>query len=85
MYTYTSCFRVYRRAAVCDLEPRDGRFIGIPEILGRLALRGARIVEFPTTLEVRLIGRSKMKVLRAIAGHLRLLARLAVRRLFRES
>jgi hypothetical protein len=37
-------------------------------------------VEFPTTLEVRMIGRSKMKVLRTIVGHLALLARLAVLR-----
>jgi hypothetical protein len=54
-------------------------------MLGRLDLAGAKIVEYPATLYVRLLGRSKMKVLRAIAGHVRLLARLlAVRMLGRD-
>jgi hypothetical protein len=39
------------------------------------------VVEYPTVLEVRMLGRSKMKILRTIVGHLRLLARLAALRL----
>ncbi len=78
--TYTSCFRVYRRDAVVDLPIREGGFLGVAEMLGLLDLRGARIVESPAVLEVRLLGRSKLKILRTAAGHLRLLARLAVAR-----
>jgi hypothetical protein len=48
-------------------------------------LAGRRIVEYPTTLEVRVLGRSKMKVLRTIAGHLSLLTDLARLRLRRRS
>ncbi len=83
--TYTSCFRVYRKSAVGELRLTEGGFLGVAEMLGRLDLAGAKIVEYPATLYVRLLGRSKMKVLRAIAGHVRLLARLlAVRMLGRD-
>jgi len=74
--TYTSCFRVYRRSAAAGLVLDRGGFLGVAEMLARLDLRGSKIVEFPTTLEVRMLGRSKMKVLRTIVGHLGLLASL---------
>jgi len=41
-------------------------------------------VEFPTTLEARVLGRSKMKVLRTIVGHLSLLLQLVRLRLRRN-
>jgi polysaccharide deacetylase family protein (PEP-CTERM system associated) len=75
--TYTSCFRVYRRRAMLDLDIRQPGFLGIVEIIGKLDLRGRNIAEYPTTLESRILGRSKMKTLRTIAGHLGLMARLA--------
>ena len=78
--TYTSCFRVYRRSALLDLDIREGGFLGVAEMLGRLDLRGGTIVECPAVLEVRLLGRSKMKTVRTIFGHLRLLARLTLAR-----
>lgn len=81
--TYTSCFRVYRRQAVLPIELDRPGFLGVAELLGRLDLAGARIVEFPTLLQVRLLGRSKMKVLRTIVGHLGVLASLIRLRLFR--
>jgi hypothetical protein len=83
--TYTSCFRVYRRDAVAGLQVREGGFLGVAELLGRLDLEGGRIVECPAVLEVRLLGRSKMKTLKTILGHLRLLARLTAARLTRRT
>ncbi len=80
LHTYTSCFRVYRRSAVAGLDLREDGFLGVAEILARLDLQGSTVVEHPATLEVRLLGQSKMKVLRSIAGHLRLLFRLAALR-----
>ncbi len=79
--TYTSCFRVYRKNSVADLYVREGGFLGVTEMLGRLDLEGGTIVECPAILEVRLLGRSKMKTVRTILGHLRLLAVLGVLRL----
>ncbi|HTO54908.1 MAG TPA: glycosyltransferase family 2 protein, partial [Myxococcota bacterium] len=78
--TYTSCFRVYRRSAVHDLPIREAGFLGVAEMLGVLDLQGKRIVERPAVLEVRLLGHSKMKLARTVAGHLRLLSRLAAER-----
>ncbi|HMF56924.1 MAG TPA: glycosyltransferase [Pyrinomonadaceae bacterium] len=80
LHTYTSCFRVYRRDAVIDMRLSERGFLGVTEILGRLDLRGEKVVEYPALLEVRLFGRSKMKVLKTIAGHLRLLTRLLTMR-----
>ncbi len=79
--TYTSCFRVYRRSALTDLKLREDGFLGVAEMLGRLDLRGSKVIEYPATLEVRLFGRSKMKLIKTIIGHLQLLTRLLVLRL----
>jgi len=79
--TYTSCFRVYRREAMLGLQIREGGFLGVAEMLGRLDLQGGRIVECPAVLEARLLGHSKMKTARTILGHLRLLIRLGFARL----
>jgi polysaccharide deacetylase family protein (PEP-CTERM system associated) len=77
LHTYTSCFRVYHRSAVKDVGLRERGFLGVAEFLMVLDLEGKRIVEHPAVLEVRLLGRSKMKLLRTIGGHLRLLWRMA--------
>ena len=79
--TYTSCFRVYRRSSVAGINLTHGRFLGIAELLGRVDLTGGTIVEYPTTLEVRVLGRSKMKTVRTVVGHLGLMAKLARARL----
>jgi dolichol-phosphate mannosyltransferase len=79
--TYTSCFRVYRRSAVSRLQVREGGFLGVAEMLGRLDLQGGCIVECPAVLEARLLGRSKMRTVRTIFGHLRLLVSLGFSRL----
>jgi dolichol-phosphate mannosyltransferase len=81
--TYTSCFRVYRKSAFANLAVGSPGFLGITELLVRLDLAGGRVVEYPTTLDVRAFGQSKMRILRVIGGHLRLLARLLCLRLFR--
>lgn len=83
LHTYTSCFRVYRRSAVVDLPVKHGRFLGVAELLGRLDLAGGAIVEHPATLEVRMLGRSKIKTLRTIIGHLGLLTRFTAQRVRR--
>lgn len=83
--TYTSCFRVYRRSALDGLKVHATGFLGVAEMLGRLDLAGARIVECPAVLEVRLLGRSKMKTIRTIAGHLRLLVKLVALRMSKRS
>ena len=48
--------------------------------IGVRGKQGARVVEHPAVLEVRMLGYSKMKVMRTILGHLRLLVRLVALR-----
>jgi polysaccharide deacetylase family protein (PEP-CTERM system associated) len=82
--TYTACFRVYRKSVVTEVPVSRSGFIGVAELLGRLDLNGSGIVEFPTTLEVRIIGRSKMKIVKTMAGHLRLIVELIGLRMARK-
>ncbi len=81
LHTYTSCFRVYRRSAVLAVELKQPGFLGVAELLGKLDLSGSRIVEYPATLNVRMLGHSKMKIVRTIAGHFRLMLSFALERL----
>jgi polysaccharide deacetylase family protein (PEP-CTERM system associated) len=74
--SYTACFRVYRRSKMVNMKLDDEGFMGIMEIFVRLDQSGARIVEFPAVLESRLLGTSKMKVLRVIRNHLGLIVRI---------
>jgi len=81
LHTYTSCFRVYRRKAVLELDVRDPGYLGLVELVGRLDLAGGVVVECPAVLESRLLGRSKMKVVRNVVRHLGQLGRFAWLRL----
>ena len=78
--SYTACFRVYRRSKMLGMKLDDEGFMGIMEIFVRLDQSKAHIVEFPAVLETRLIGQSKMKVLRVIRNHLGLIRRLVTER-----
>lgn len=83
-HTWTSCFRVYRRDSALSIQlTRDG-FLGVAEFMAQSVMRGAQVTEYPATLEVRMLGRSKMKILRTILGHLNLLLHLALTQMFRR-
>jgi len=77
---FTAGFRAYRGALVRSLRFSSDGFPATAEILGRLLLQGARAVEVPSELTTRKEGRSKMRTVRATAGHLLVLARLAAMR-----
>lgn len=74
--TYTSCFRVYRRPSVQEVTTRYGDFRGILELLAKLDFSERTIIEYPTTLQSRLFGASKMKTLYTIRDHFRLMSEL---------
>jgi hypothetical protein len=80
LHTWTACFRVYRRAAVADLPVAYPGFLGTAELLVRVLRRGGKVVEHPCVLEARLLGTSKMRVLRTIRGHVGLLWQVLRRR-----
>lgn len=74
--SYTSCFRIYRTHIVKEILLDDPGFCGVTEILARLDIAGHQIVEYPAKLETRLLGTSKIKLMKTIASHLRLTGRL---------
>jgi polysaccharide deacetylase family protein (PEP-CTERM system associated) len=90
LYTYTSCFRVYRRSAVAQLALQHGDFLGMAEMVARLDEGGSgmaarQVREHPSTLSRRVFGESKMRTVRVALAHLRLLVSLAGRRLLPRS
>ncbi|MGQ0538132.1 MAG: glycosyltransferase [Gemmatimonadaceae bacterium] len=76
IHTYTSCFRAYRRSRFAGLALSYRGFLGIAELIVRALLGGLRVVEVPASLEGRLLGKSKLRVLPVIRGHLRILREL---------
>ena len=76
IHTFTSCCRVYRKSAMAPVQLEYRGFLGVAEMLIRLKLRGGHVLECPATLESRLFGESKMKIISTIVEHLKFLARL---------
>lgn len=72
--TYTSCFRIYKRSSVINFLNEFTDFRGIIELLAKLDINGKILREYPTTLQSRIFGYSKMKTLKTIFSHISLLA-----------
>lgn len=75
LYTYTSIFRAYRKDVIKNVSFASDGFVSAAEILLAAGRQGYRVTEVPMVLRARSIGRSKMKVLRTIISHLRMLSR----------
>lgn len=73
LYTYTSIFRAYRSEVIKNVSFTSDGFVSAAEILLAAGRQGYRVTEVPMVLRARSIGRSKMKVLRTIVSHLRML------------
>lgn len=82
LHTYTSCFRIHRRSYMTRLNIREDGFVGVAEMLWQTRRSGGRIVEVPAVLTSRRIGFSKMRTIPVILAHLRLMARIAMDRVF---
>ncbi len=81
LYTYTSVLRAYRGDVIRTVGFEEDGFVSASEILIRAAEAGYQIVEVPMTLHARKIGQTKMKILRTIRGHLRLIGSTTARRI----
>ena len=73
LYTYTSIFRAYRAAVVRNVPFRSDGFVSAAEILVAAGRQGYTVTEVPMVLRARATGHSKMKILRTIGSHLRML------------
>jgi dolichol-phosphate mannosyltransferase len=76
--TFTCAVRAYRLPAAKDLLPAPDDFTAAAYLIAKALANGLRVVEVPAVLRVRRAGRSKMRLLRAIRAHLRLLRDLPV-------
>lgn len=85
LYTYTSCFRVYRRSSILGLKLGQSGFLAVAELLAKLDLQDSMIVEHPAKLTSRIHGASKMKTAKVLLGHLQLLGELIVARIKQSS
>lgn len=81
LFTYTSCFRVYRRRSVANIKLSNDGFVGVVELLWEVDRSGGKIVECPATLGVREYGQSKMRTMQVMFGHLGLMWNGLLRRL----
>jgi dolichol-phosphate mannosyltransferase len=82
LYTYTSCFRIYRKSSLSSLPITQDGFVGIAEILWQIDRRGGRIIEVPATLSTRRVGYSKMRTLPVILQHMRFMTQAFFRNLY---
>ena len=78
IYTFTSIFRVYRRKVIDDIQLKSDGFIAVTEILVYALKKGYTVSEFPTQLQIRKFGQSKMRLLSTIWSHLKLMVRLSI-------
>jgi dolichol-phosphate mannosyltransferase len=77
----TCGFRVYHRALVERIFPREDGFVATSEIMLRALIAGARVLEFPATNTKREHGVSKMRFLQTVLRHMKLIARVLLSRL----
>ena len=84
LHCYTSCFRVYRRSKIVDLEPENSGYVGVAELVWRLDRQGSHIVECPAKLRTRVAGYSKMKIFRSSMRHLHLFTQIWRDRIVRK-
>ncbi len=80
LYSYTACFRAFRRTAIERIEFEDPGFLGVAQMLISALLNGLHVVERPMVLRRRVTGVSKMNTLRVMRDHVAYMGRLLVKR-----
>jgi len=75
LYTYTSIFRAYRWSVVENVHFEANGFVSAAEILIRAAEQGYKVVEVPMVLRARVVGTTKMKIMRTIGRHCSMMGR----------
>lgn len=76
IYTFTSYFRAYRGDLLRNINFSSNGFTCTAEILLLALLKKCKVKEYPAVLSRRKFGKSKMRILRVIRDHLKLMARI---------
>lgn len=86
LYCYTSCFRVFRRSVVREIKLKNTGFVGTVELIWRVEQLGDwKVIEVPSTLNVRQFGQSKCRVVQVALGYLRFMAEIIGNRFRRRA
>ena len=80
VHTYTSLFRVYRRAVIEQTPFVSDGFLAGTELMVKAMLSGYTVAEYPSVLHRRAFGASKAKIARTIQAHLKFQARVLLYR-----
>jgi dolichol-phosphate mannosyltransferase len=78
IHTWTCAVRAYRLPEARELLPCPGDFTAAAFLLAAAVRRGWTVKEVPAVLRVRTAGGSKMRLLKTIRSHVRLLRDLSV-------
>jgi dolichol-phosphate mannosyltransferase len=81
IYTFTALFRAYKRETIGNIKFKSNDFMATAEFLIKAIYKGYKVREYPTTLYVRKYGQSKMRLLKVILSHVRLISRIITFRL----
>jgi len=76
LYTYTSCFRSYRKEILSQLDAPDDGFLSVAQLLVSAILGGAKVAEVPAQLTRRKFGQSHLRTIQVGLSHLRYLSRV---------
>lgn len=74
--SYTSIFRVYRTELLKSIKVDSNNFMAMAEILSKLVMIKAKIVDFPAKSSYRQYGVSKAKIFQTIKAHVIYLIKL---------
>jgi dolichol-phosphate mannosyltransferase len=79
IFTYTAMARVYNRQKYSTITSPANDFTAIAEMMLKALKQDFEVREVPAVLSVRRFGESKMKTVRVIRAHLKLIRRLVLK------
>ena len=83
IYTFTALFRVQKRKVIENISFKSNDFLATAEILIKAMNKGYQVKEYPTTLNVRIFGESKIKLMTVIWSHFKFSLGLLFLKLFK--
>ncbi|MBS3123684.1 glycosyltransferase family 2 protein [Candidatus Woesearchaeota archaeon] len=83
IYTYTALFRAYKVKVVKEVSFNSNDFLATAEMLINALNKGYKVKEYPTVLNVRQFGESKIRLARVIKSHFKYASSLLFLKLFK--
>lgn len=71
--SYTSIFRLYKTELLKKIKINSNTFMAMAEILSKLVLLGAKVIDFPAKSSYRIHGVSKARIFQTIWAHIKYL------------